>query len=132
MEIESEKSVSIFVLSNIIRAINLGHNPINALKLKDDNFVVDEINLKDFTKSKKRIEVIKSRVIGKSGSTKKMSEDMCECDISVEGNYICVIGEYSNVLLLIDALKLLIKGATHKSYFNFLEKNKNLLVKNLI
>ena len=69
-----EDSVSIFILSNIIAAINYGHSPEHAVKLEDENYVLDVIDLKHMVKDHERLKSVAGRIIGKDGSTRRAIE----------------------------------------------------------
>ncbi|MCA9486582.1 RNA-processing protein [Candidatus Woesearchaeota archaeon] len=121
--ISGKDAVSTFTLKNVISAINFGHNPKKALKLEDEHMVLDVIDVKSMVKDAGRCKVIMGRIIGKEGSTRKVIEEASGCDVSVKDHYVSVIGPYENTLIVHDALKMLISGAAHKSFYAFLEKN---------
>jgi len=123
--IEGDDSVSRFVLTNIISAINYGHNPENAIKLEDENYVIDVIDVKTIIKQHDRLKSVMGRIIGREGSTRKVIEEVTKCNVSVKDNYVSVIGPYENILLVHEALNMLIKGASHKSFYSYLERNKS-------
>jgi len=112
-----------FVLKNIINAVGLGHNPENAMILMDENYVIDIIDLKDYVR-KDRVKKVAGRIIGRNGSSKRAIEEITGCFLSVDDNYVSFIGIYENVHLIREALEMLIKGASHKSFYRYLEKNK--------
>ncbi len=122
--IDCEDSVSIFVLSNVISAVNLGHNPDNAMMLEDETFVLDLIDVKNHIKDHSRLKVVMGRIIGKDGSTRKVIEEITKCHVSVKDHFVSVIGPYENTILVHEALDMLIKGASHKSLYSYLERNK--------
>lgn len=114
----------LFVLKNIILAINYGFNPDKALKLYDESFVLDIIDVKRFVKDSEKVKVVLGRVIGKSGATREIIEQISKCYLSINSNNVCVIGPYENTLIVVEALEMLIKGSSHKSLYSYLEKNK--------
>ena len=123
---ESSDSLNNFILSNIITAINFDTNPESALKLLDDNYVIDVIDMKNLVKNKNKENVKKAvgRVIGHNGVTRKIIEEMCRCFVSVKDNYVCVIGPYENTILVEKAIKMLSKGLSHKGFYKYLERNR--------
>ncbi len=114
-----------FIMSNIINAINHGHSPQNALMLEDDNYVLDIIDVKTRVRDSKRLKVVLGRVIGKEGTTRKLIEEITKCSVSVKDHFVSVIGPFENITLVHDALDMLIKGASHKSFYSYLERNKS-------
>ena len=122
--VESEDSLSVFILSNIVHAINYGFSPDHAIFLEDENNVLDVIDVKTIVRDSNRLKVVLGRVIGKDGSTRKAIEEITKCFISVSDHYIGIIGAYENVQLVHEALDMLIKGSSHKSFYSYLERNK--------
>lgn len=125
--IEDTDAINIFVLSNMIHAINYGHSPESALRLEDETFVIDTIDVKDYVKDQDRLKVVMGRIIGKEGITRKLIEEITKCSVSVKDHYVSVIGPYENTMLVHEALQMLIRGAAHKSLYGFLEKNREKL-----
>jgi ribosomal RNA assembly protein len=122
--IHSDDAVNLFVMSNIIHAINYGHNPKEAMKLEDEYYVLDVIDVRNLIKNHDRLKTVMGRIIGKDGSTRRTIEEITKCDISVKDTKVSIIGPYENTILVHDALNMLIKGASHKSFYAYLEKNK--------
>jgi len=125
VNIVCEDSVSIFILSNIIAAINYGHSPEHAVKLEDENYVLDVIDLKHMVKDHERLKSVAGRIIGKDGSTRRAIEEITKCNISVKDSFVSSVGPYENIQLIHEALEMLIKGASHKSFYSYLERNKS-------
>lgn len=122
--VSSEDALNTFVLSNIISAVNYGHNPDNAIQLEDENYVFDVIDVKPMVRDSTRLKIVLGRIIGKEGATRRMIEDITKCSVSVKDNFVSVIGPYENTLLVHEALQMLIKGSSHKSFYSFLERNR--------
>ncbi len=122
--VAGENSVDLFVLAQIVQAINYGHNPINALDLEDENVVLDIIDVKPLVRDSHRLKTVMGRVIGKEGSTRRAIEEITKCRIAVKDHFVSVVGAFENVGLVHDALDMLIKGSSHKSFYAYLERNK--------
>lgn len=122
--ISSEGGYTNYIISNIINAINYGHNPENAMKLEDENYVMDIIDIKNMVRDNHRLKVVLGRVIGKNGSTRKLLSEITKCSVSVKDNYVSIIGIFENIQLVHEALEMLINGASHKSFYSYLERNK--------
>ena len=123
--IQTDNSINRFILSNIIHAINLGHSPQSAIKLEDENYVIDVIDVKTIIKNHHRLKSVMGRIIGKEGSTRRVIEEITKCSISVKDSFVSIIGPYENTILVHEALDMLIKGASHKSFYAYLERNKS-------
>lgn len=121
---KAEDSVTLFVLSNIVSAINYGHSPQNAIKLEDENYVFDLIDVKTMIKDHTKLKKMLGRVIGKEGSTRQLISDLSDCAVSIKDHFVSVIGPYENTLIVHDALKMLIEGAAHKTIYSYLERNR--------
>lgn len=123
--VDCEDAVAIFVLSNIITAVNYGHSPEHAAKLEDESYVLDIIDIKQFVHDNERLKAVAGRIIGKDGSTRKAIEEITKCNLSIKNNFVSVVGPYENVQLIHEAIEMLIKGASHKSFYSYLERNKS-------
>ena len=130
--INSEDPLAKFIMSNIIHAINYGHSPQSAIKLEDENFVLDVIDIKNMIKDHSRLKIVIGRVIGKEGSTRKLIEDITKCNVAVKDSYVSFIGPYENTMLVHEALEMLINGSSHKSFYSFLERNRTKMDNGLL
>ncbi len=119
----SENSISLFVLSQMITAINLGHNPEHALLLNDEHYVLDVMDVKPMVRDSRRLKVVLGRIIGKDGSTRKAVGEITKCYLGVYDHTVSIIGPYENVILVHEALDMLISGSSHKSFYAYLERN---------
>ena len=122
--IRTDDGLKLFILEQIIRATNLGHNPQHTMLLEDEHNVLDCIDVKSLVRNPKRIPVVLGRIIGKGGATRKVIEEISGCYVSVQDTFVSTIGPYENILLVHEALEMLISGASHKSFYGFLERNK--------
>lgn len=142
LEIDSEEG-DIFVSGNdalklysareIIKAVGRGFNPEIALSLLKTDYVLEIINIADFIKNKNHLERIRGRLIGSEGKSRRIIEDMAECNICVYGKTVSVIGLNENLPTAKKAIEMLLTGAPHSTVFKFLEKNRrNAKYKNMI
>lgn len=130
--VESEDALNVFILSNIVNAINYGHSPEHALQLEDENIVLDIIDVKPKVRSHTRLKSVMGRIIGKNGSTRRVLEEITGCNVSVRDTFVSVIGPFENVDLVREALDMFIKGASHKALYQYLERNKTTSSKGLL
>ena len=124
IESKEDDGYTVFILSNIIAAINQGHSPENAMKLEDENYVLDTIDIKTYVRDHARLKVVMGRVIGKDGGTRKLISEITRCSVAIKDHYVSVIGLYENIQIVHEALEMLINGASHKSFYSYLERNK--------
>ena len=123
--IESEDNFNIFLTEKVIRAIGRGFNPDTALKLLNDDYILEIINIHDYSgKSKKQEIRIKSRAIGTQGKARKNIEKMTNCEICVYGKTISIIGKIDNVYLAKMALDKLLHGSPHSNVYKWIEYQK--------
>ena len=122
----SEDSLNTFILSNIITAINYDMNPNNCLKLCEDNYVLDVIDVRNIVKKQDKESIKKSvgRIIGHNGVTRKLIEEITRCFVSIKDHYVCVIGPYENTILVEKAIEMLSNGLSHKGFYKYLERNR--------
>ena len=121
---EPQNSFHELTANSIVLAIGRGFNPVIAMKLLNENNVVEVINLKDFAGTKKSAIRIKGRIIGESGRTRKFIEQITGCYVCVYGKTIAVIGNYDDVHIAKEAIGMLLDGAPHATVYKFLEKKR--------
>lgn len=125
---EMEDPLAVWKARYIVKAIGRGFSPETALKLLDDEFILEIINLPDFVgKSKKAILRQKGRIIGREGRTKEIIHEMTGVEISVYGKTVALIGDMERIQIAKEAVQMILDGVRHKSVYSFLEKKKNEL-----
>ncbi len=117
----SGKALDEYEASIIFDAINIGFSIRTALLLKDPDFSFREILIKDFTR-RKNMEVIKGRLIGKHGRTKKTIEKISDCAIMIKDNSVGIIGHSENIEYAITAITNIIRGSKQSNVYSYLEK----------
>ncbi len=110
-----------------IVAISLGFSVDAALKLSDDAYHLEIINLKDVTKHERDLHRIKSRIIGAEGKARKMIEDMAEVEMVIGDREVGIIGEYENVRVAREAIEMLIAGKSHQTVYRYLRNARREL-----
>ncbi|MFX1481081.1 MAG: KH domain-containing protein, partial [Promethearchaeota archaeon] len=118
--------LNVFTAQKIVNAINRGFNPTKAMKLLEDDYDLEVINLMVILgKSDKRIKRVKGRVIGRNGEMRKAIERYAESFVSVYGKTISVIADYDNLQIARKAITMLINGIPHHVVLKFLESKYN-------
>ena len=116
------EGIDIFQTKNILKAFGRGFSIDDSLYLLDEEYSLEIINLKDYTKSKNRMIVLKSRIIGTKGKTKKYIEQYTNTKISIYGKTISIIGKWDKVNIAKKAILMLIEGCSHTTLYKWLEQ----------
>jgi len=107
---------------NIVKAIARGFSPQKAFLLLNENNALEIIEIPG---NEKNVIRIKSRIIGSEGKTRKRLEELTDCLISVYGKTVSIIGGFEKISFAKKAVKMFISGASHKTVYRFLVKEKS-------
>ncbi len=108
-------------LMKVIKAIGRGFDPDTALKLLQDDYYLEVINLREHL-NRNAIRRQKARLIGTKGSARKKLEVLTDTDIRIYGDTVSIIGDYESVNLAKRAInRLAIEGSPHSVVFRELE-----------
>ena len=66
-------------------------------------------------------DIIRSRLIGTKGKTRKSIEEHTKCFMSVYGNTVALIGDYSQIEKARHAIEMIMRGSPHGKVYNYLE-----------
>jgi len=112
-----------FKAQNVVEAVGRGFSPQKALRLLEDDTMLEVIDLRDFVgKSVNSLQRVRGRIIGLHGKSRRVIEELTRCSISVFGRTVAIIGEVSEVRLAKEAVSNLAAGSTHRSVYNALQK----------
>lgn len=118
---KAEDVTSIFTVRSIVTAIGRGFNPMRAERLAEEDSDLLLIDLTDYVgRSKNAIARVKGRIIGKNGRSRVLLEELTETMVSVYGNTVAIIGRVEDLNVAKEAVLMLVKGAFHKTVWNFL------------
>ncbi|OGS42627.1 MAG: RNA-processing protein [Euryarchaeota archaeon RBG_16_62_10] len=108
---------------NVVAAIGRGFSPEKAMRLLEDEFFMEVLDIRDYV-GKKHEHVIRmrARVIGTHGKTRALIEELTGAHVSVYGNTVAVIGDSLQLDIAHRALDMLLSGSEHAAVYNFLEK----------
>jgi len=109
-----------FIALKVLEAINLDFSIDRALILKDENQILQTINLKDLTK--RDIHHVKSRLIGTHGKTLSTLNNLTDCAISLKDHTIGIIGDAELIDEAILAIKSIIQGSKLGNVYARLER----------
>ncbi len=113
-----------YKVRNVIKAIGYGFPPKKAAKLLNDNYVLEVIDVKDYSRRKERIETILGRVIGTKGRAKREFEDLTGTDLSIYDHYVSMIGDFEDMEIARRAMQMLISGSKHESVYRYIKEEK--------
>lgn len=118
-----DPSFSVWLTKNIIESINIGFKPEKALKLLDQEFSMEIINLeKIIGSSDKKLMRIKGRLIGEKGIMRESIEKYADVYMSVYKNLVGLIGKFDNLKVAKSAINMILEGMPHNSALNYLQK----------
>jgi len=121
----SGETLQVMRAKEIVRAFGRGFGFKDSLDLLDEDYFLEIINMNEFTgKSKNRQNVLKGRVIGEEGRTKKIIEKDCDVKIAIYGKTVSIIGKPQNIKIARSAIEMILSGSKHNSVYRFLQENK--------
>ncbi|WP_423793357.1 KH domain-containing protein [Methanocaldococcus indicus] len=118
---ETKEPLAIWKARDIVRAIGRGFNPDIALKLLNDEYVLEIINIDDYASTENALRRLRGRVIGKEGKSRRYIESLTDTNISVYGKTVSIVGEYDNAQIAKEAVEMLLRGASHARTYKFVE-----------
>jgi len=110
-----------FEMESIIDAINLGFSARTASLIKEEDVVFEKINIKDYTR-RKNLEIVRGRLIGTHGKTKKTLEHISGCEIKIKDNIVGIIGEAEAVTDTLIAITNIVRGSKQTNVYKYLER----------
>ncbi|MFQ5818727.1 MAG: KH domain-containing protein [Candidatus Heimdallarchaeota archaeon] len=124
----TDDPTGVWVATNIIKAIGRGFNPWKALRLLDDEIYLEMIDLTGFVgTSKKTLQRIRGRLIGKDGKTRTIIEQSTDTYISIYGKTISIIGFLNEIKVAREAIYMLLEGTSHGTVYRYLQEQKRQL-----
>ena len=121
--ITGEDAVDLYTAKEIIKAIARGFNPEIAQLLLKQDYAFILLDLSEYCKPNDTKRV-KGRIIGKEGRSRNTLESLTECNISVYGKTVAIIGLNENTLMAKDAVESLIRGSPHSKVYGALERQR--------
>jgi ribosomal RNA assembly protein len=117
----------------VVQAIIRGFSPERAFVLLDDeDLLLDVIDLSGLTESPRQLDRLRGRIIGKEGRSREQIEHMTECEISVFGKTVAIIGLPEQIKIARSAVDMLLQGLPHEMVFAFLERKRRELKQDMI
>ena len=119
-----------YIAEKVVDAINFGFPISTAMLIAEEDLEFEILNIKDYT-TRKDLERIKGRLIGKGGRTLKTLSDLTECFFEIKENFIAIIGEPEFMKNAQEAAIELIKGSKQGNVYGRLERNRPKPVQDL-
>lgn len=116
--------VDIFFATPVIRAIGRGFDTNIALKLLDDEYGFNLVDIRDYANSKEALARLKGRVIGEKGKARKIIEEQSECDLAIWGHTVGIIGHLEDIEIATNSVFKILEGQPHSAVYLYLEKIK--------
>jgi KH domain-containing protein len=107
----------------VIDAINLGFPISTALLIKEEDYLLEVIPIKDYTK-RHDLSRIRARIIGTKGKTLATLEQLTKCFFELKDNEVGIIGNPEYIQLAQEAIISLIKGSKQANVYSYLEKHQ--------
>jgi KH domain-containing protein len=112
-----------YLAIEVLEAINLDFSVDQALVLKQENMLLQKLNIKDITK-RQDLERVRARIIGTHGKTLKTLTNLTDCLISLEDNQVGIIGHAEDIEEAVQALTSLIQGSKQGNVYARVEREK--------
>ncbi len=109
---------------DIVAAVGRGFSEDRAFRLLDDDVYLEVLDIKDFARTKARLEQIRARVIGTRGKTRKLIEELTTVDVSVYGHTVALLGPSFEMAIAREAVVMLLRGSEHATVYRFLERKR--------
>lgn len=119
-----------YIAEKVIDAINFGFPLPYALKIKSQDYMLEILNIKDYTR-RKNMGTIRSRIIGTQGGTLKTLHNLTKCYFELKDNEIGIIGDPEYIENAQNAVISIIKGSKQSNVYSFLEKHQVQEIGNL-
>ena len=120
LSVESEP-FNEFEAQRVFDAISLGFSVEKAIKILDEEINFIKVRIKDHANTK-NYEVVRSRLIGTHGKTKKTIQEITKCDVVIHDNIVGIIGPAESTETALIAVVNIIKGTKQANAYRYLER----------
>jgi ribosomal RNA assembly protein len=133
VRVDGEDAPLVLRAVEVVQAINRGFSPERAFVLLDDeDLLLDMIDLSGMTDSPRQLDRLRGRIIGKDGRSREQIEHMTDCEISVFGKTVALIGLPEQIKVAHSAIEMLLQGLPHEVVYGFLERKRREAKQNII
>jgi ribosomal RNA assembly protein len=113
-----------YIAVMVIDALNFGFPFKDAISIKEQEKVLEIVNIKEYTIRKTNLERIRARIIGKKGKALKTLSDLTNCSLELKENKVGIIGEPENITSAIEGVIEIVQGSRHGNVYKGIEKNR--------
>jgi ribosomal RNA assembly protein len=125
IESKADDAFSEYMTERVLEALSFNFKIGDALKLKDEDYMFEKINIKSYARQS-RWKTVLGRLIGKRGKAIKTFSMLSDCSIQIKDYDVALIGSAEDMDLAMLALMKLIRGSPHAKVYAFLERNRVL------
>ena len=112
-----------FIATEVLQAVNLGFSSDAALRIGEENALLQTLNIKDIVK-RNDLERVRARIIGTKGKTLKTLAHLTSCQLSLHDNQIGIIGPAHEIEDAKQAVISLIQGRKQGNVYSRLERQR--------
>ena len=112
-----------YIAGKVIDALNFGFPFSVAISIKEEDLEFEILNIKDHT-TRKDLERVRARLIGKGGRTLKTLNHLTKCNFELKDNEVGIIGSPEYIENAQESVISIIKGAKQSNVYSHLEKNQ--------
>ncbi|RKX57150.1 MAG: hypothetical protein DRP29_08765 [Thermodesulfobacteriota bacterium] len=112
-----------YTAEKVIDAINLGFPLSTALLIKQEDYLLEVISIKDYTK-RHDLSRVRARIIGTKGRTLATLGQLTKCFFEIKDNVVGIIGDPEYIKNAQEGIISLIKGAKQANVYSGLERNQ--------
>ncbi|RLE67595.1 MAG: RNA-processing protein [Thermoprotei archaeon] len=127
--LENMRPIDVMKIKQAIKALSIGFKIDDVLKMKEDIYQLEVIDLREVSRNWKDMQRIKGRIIGENGKTKKILEEMTGATIIIGEREVGILGDYEQIRIAREAIRLIIAGRSHKTVYDYLRIQKRELKK---
>jgi ribosomal RNA assembly protein len=123
VRIISDDAYQVYLVKKVIKAIGRGFNPEKALRILEEGYDFELVDMRDFgAKEKKDLYRLRGRVIGEKGATREYLEKLSGCQISIYGKTVAIIGPGESTQIVRQAIEMILKGAKQGRAYAFVKE----------
>ena len=112
-----------YIAEKVIDALNFGFPFSVAISIKEESLEFEILNIKDHT-TRKDLERVRARIIGKGGKTLKTLNQLTKCNFELKDNFVGIIGLPELIENAQESVISIIKGSKQSNVYSHLEKNQ--------
>jgi ribosomal RNA assembly protein len=113
--------LSEYLVEKIIKAVDFGFEIEDALLLKNEDYNLEFIKIRDHT-PRKNLTDVRGRIIGTDGRVRRTLEELTGGAVVLNNNVVGLIIDSEHLSHAVQGIKSLIQGSKHGNVFSYLEK----------